>query len=119
MPTVLYGIKNCDTVKKARNWLETAGIDFQFHDFRQHGLSATKLTNWLDTLGTDILINKRSTTWKQLSEADKQKIIRSEGNLVILEHPTLIKRPVLEHAAQVSCGFSADKYQNIISGKSL
>ena len=113
MPILLYGIKNCDTVKKARNWLEQAGIDFQFHDFRQNGLSTTKLSAWLDTLGTDVLINRRSTSWKQLSEKERNEIDAGEGKLTILGNPTLIKRPVLEHAGQVYSGFKAEKYTEI------
>ncbi len=113
MPTVLYGIKNCDTVKRARDWLETAGIVFQFHDFRQNGLSATKLTHWLNVIGAEKLINKRSTTWKQLSESERKEIEKGEGKLVILANPTLIKRPVLEHQGKSYCGFQSELYATI------
>lgn len=117
MATILYGIKNCDTVKKTCDWLENAGIKFQFHDFRQSGLSKTKLNAWLDILGTDRLINRRSTTWKQLNDSERADIDAGKGSLTILANPTLIKRPVLEHAGQIYNGFDSDNYNKIFKGK--
>lgn len=117
MAIILYGIKNCDTVKKACDWLDKAGIKFQFHDFRQNGLSKTKLSAWLDTLGTDKLVNRRSTTWKQLSDKERTDIDAGKGSLTILANPTLIKRPVLEYAGQTYNGFDSDNYSKIFKGK--
>ena len=113
MTTTVYGIKNCDTVRKACKWLDAAAITYQFHDFRSSGISTTKLKAWLNALGSDVLINRRSTTWKQLSEKQREEINRGDGNLIILANPTLIKRPVIEHNGKVYNGFNSDKYNDI------
>ncbi len=113
----LYGIKNCDSVKKARKWLESNSLDYQFHDFRTDGISKALVQPWLDAVGADTLLNKRSTSWKQLS--DKQKTTVDVNDLsaknkaaiaLFLEAPTLIKRPVLVTADEVHVGFKADNY---------
>ena len=110
MAITLYGIKNCDTVKKARKWLEQHHIEHQFHDFRADGLEATKLSGWLKELGSETLINKRSTTWKQLSDAEKEKILAGDALDIALAQPTLIKRPVLETPTGVIVGYSEKSY---------
>lgn len=109
----LYGIKNCDTVRKARKWLEQHNIDHEFSDFRETPLQTPQLQHWLKTVG-DSLLNKRSTTWKQLSES--QKSLSNEATIISLlaEHPTLIKRPVLETRQSVAVGFSADQYSTLL-----
>ena len=111
----LYGIKNCDTVKKARRWLEQAGIDYQFHDFRSDGLETHQVQNWVDALGWENILNKRSTTWRKLPEETKNSL--GENNLVslLLEQPTLIKRPVLDKQGQIHLGFQETNYQQIFS----
>lgn len=113
MATIVYGIKNCDTVKSACQWLEAEAIPFQFHDFRVSGLSKTKLDSWLNAVGSDKLINRRSTTWKQLSENERKQIDSGEGKLTILANPTLIKRPVLEHKGKTYSGFNSEQYHDI------
>ncbi len=115
MPTVIYGIKNCDTVKKALKWLEAEGIAHQYHDFRQNGLSTSKLDTWLNVVGANDLINRRSTSWKQLSEKEREQIDAGDGKLLILGTPTLIKRPVLEHNGRIYCGFKPDLYSSIFN----
>ncbi|WP_111978491.1 ArsC family reductase [Algibacillus agarilyticus] len=109
--TVLYGIKNCDSVKKAKKWLTASDVDFKFHDFRVEGLSAEKIEFWLQHVDLSLLLNKRGTTYRQLSDEIKDGI--NEGNVVslFLENPTLIKRPVLETNNEVIVGFKADDYQ--------
>ena len=113
--TTLFGIKNCDTVKKARRWLEDANIDYQFHDVREDDLSKNQVQTWVDALGWESVLNKRSTTWKQLSDDDKNTIDESKAISLMLEHPTLIKRPVLEHGEdkQISNGFKAAQYESM------
>ena len=111
--TVLFGIKNCDTVKKARKWLETNGIDYLFHDFRADGLSKDQLQCWIDTLGSDVLINTRSTTWKQLTSQDQNLALSKQASAVVLANPTLIKRPVLEHAGKTLVGFKPEDYAGL------
>lgn len=113
MATIIYGIKNCDTVKKALEWLDKAEIRYQFHDFRTSGLSATKLDAWLNAVGGPRLINRRSTTWKQLSEKERNEIEAGDGKLTILANPTLIKRPVLEHGGKIYNGFKPEQYNDI------
>lgn len=112
MPT-LFGIKNCDTVKKARRWLEEAAIDHEFHDFRSDGLTTAQVERWLEQLDWQTLVNRRSTTWKQLPEATRQILNADNVVELVLEHPTLIKRPVLETDTLVKVGFTAADYQAI------
>lgn len=123
--TTLYGIKNCDTVKKAHKWLESHEVDFAFHDVREDGLSAADIKRWLKVVTAEQLVNKRSTTWKQLpdsvkaeliSEMDSDSIKPATLTKTLLAHPTLIKRPVLENNGGVTVGFKAEIYQNIIAG---
>jgi arsenate reductase len=109
----LYGIKNCDTVKKARKWLDNHSIDYRFHDFREDGLDADMVQHWLDELGWETLVNKRSTTWKQLSEEARVGMDASAAKLAIMTQPTLIKRPLLDTGRERITGFAADKYQAI------
>lgn len=111
--TTLYGIKNCDSVKKARSWLDKEGIDYRFHDVRIDGLTAEQVAAWLEQLTPEKLVNKRSTTWKQLPEAEKTRVDRGEAIALILQHPTLIKRPLLEYGGKSYTGFTAEQYQNI------
>lgn len=111
--TVLYGLKNCDSVKKARKWLEEKGIDYRFHDFRGDGLSKDQLQQWLARLGSEVLINNRSTTWKQLTDQDKKLAMGDTASAVVLANPTLIKRPVLEHGDKILVGYSPEEYENL------
>lgn len=110
----LYGIKNCDTVKKARRWLEENNLEYQFHDFRADGLEQQQVQQWLAELGNGVLVNKRSTTWKQLDEAQKEQALSDGAAALLCEHPTLIKRPVLDTGDQRQVGFSADNYQALL-----
>lgn len=107
----LYGIKNCDTVKKARRWLDDNQISYHFHDFRTDGLTETQIQHWLQSIPLDTLLNKRSTSWRQLTEQQKSLTERDALIALMLEIPTLIKRPVLAKPQHVLVGFSADTYQ--------
>ena len=109
----LYGISNCDTVKKARNWLDQAQVTYSFHDFRKDGLTPEQVTGWVSTLGWETLVNKRSTTWKALDEATRAGLNDSSVVNIILEHPTLIKRPLLDNAGDLRVGFKAIDYQKL------
>jgi len=108
---VLYGISNCDTVKKARNWLEQKNITHVFHDFRKDGLTDKQLKSWLTEIDQNVLINKRSTTWRSLPEADKENISQARAIKLMLANPTLIKRPVLVSNKQVLVGFNPAEYK--------
>lgn len=111
MNVVLYGISNCDTVKKARRWLESHGIAYRFHDFRRDGLEPETLSQWIAQLGWETLLNRRSTTWRQLAEADRQGLDSVRAQALMLREPTLIKRPVLVCDGQAAVGFSEQDYQ--------
>ncbi len=109
----LYGIKNCDTVKKARRWLDDQALSYQFHDLRTDGLTAEQVKGWLDELGMD-LINKRSTSWKALDETTRAQLTADNAAPVILDHPTLIKRPLLDTGRERRVGFKADDYASLL-----
>lgn len=109
----LYGIKNCDSVKKARTWLAKQDIDYHFHDFRTEGLEADQVQAWLNELGLD-LINKRSTSWKALSEQSREALFLDTAVELILAQPTLIKRPLLDTGKQRLVGFSETSFANVL-----
>ncbi len=111
--TTLYGIKNCDTIKKARKWLEENNIEFQFHDFRKDGLDKKQLQQWVDELGWEILLNKRGTTWRQLPDDVKDTIDEKSAIVLMLENPAIIKRPVLDMGSKRVVGFKDADYQQL------
>ncbi|MCE9678768.1 ArsC family reductase [Shewanella sp. AS1] len=111
----LYGIKNCDTVKKARKWLETNQQSITFHDFREDGLDRASLESWAETLGWEALFNKRSTSFRNLSEDEKADLNQDKAIELMCSYPTLIKRPILVHGDQVLVGFNAGKYQELFT----
>lgn len=111
MTAKLYGIKNCDKVRAARRWLDQHDIDYVYHDFRDDGLDAQQIQQWLSSVEETALLNKRSTTWKQLSDEQKAQ---AEGDALVSllsDNPTLIKRPVLDTGSEVHLGFSDKDYQ--------
>jgi arsenate reductase (glutaredoxin) len=111
----LYGIPNCDTVKKARTWLEQAGLSYQFHDFKKAGLDKTTVSAWLKEVPWEILVNKRGTTWRNLPDATKASVIdATSATALMLENTSVIKRPVLCTNNQVLVGFDADLYKKTL-----
>ncbi len=111
----LYGISNCDTVRKARKWLTAQAIEYRFHDYRKDGLPRAQLQGWADELGWESLLNKRGTTWRQLPEADRNAVDASRAVELMLEQPAMIKRPLLDLGTSRHLGFSADAYQQLFS----
>lgn len=111
----LYGISNCDTVKKARRWLDDQGIAHQFHDFRKDGLNTRQIQQWLDQLGWETLINKRSTSWKQLTPDVRDSMNNTNALDAIAAMPTLIKRPLLDTGSALHVGFKADHYSQLFA----
>jgi len=111
----VYGIKNCDTVKKARRWLDEHNISYQFHDVRTDGLDEEMLRTWLQHINWDVLLNKRGTTWRKLSDQDKNNIDEAKAISIMLEQPAIIKRPVLETGSTIQVGFNADDYQQLLT----
>ncbi len=110
----VYGIPNCDTTKKALNWFRKNKIDVVFHDFRQQGVSKDKLHNWSHQAGMNVVLNKRSTTWKNLDEKQQAQAENEEAAIrLLLDHNTLIKRPVIESGKELLIGFDEKKLSDI------
>ena len=115
----LYGIKNCDSVKKARRWLEQHEIEYRFHDFREDGLSPEDVSAWLKELGWETLLNRRSTSWKALSSEARENMNEDTALAAIMAQPTLIKRPLLDTGHERHTGFKTENYQDIFSRHTL
>lgn len=114
---VLYGIPNCDTVKKARAWLATHGVDHVFHDFRKQGVDADWLARVESQVGWRALTNTRGTTWRRIAETRRAQVVDASSALpLLLEFPSAIKRPVLERDGRYHVGFSDSQYQEIFKG---
>ncbi|WP_148863365.1 ArsC family reductase [Marinobacter fonticola] len=106
----IYGIKNCDTVKKALKWLDSSDRTYTFHDFKKEGVSRQQLEAWEQQVGWESLLNRRGTTWRKLPDAVRDNIDRDSALVVMVENPSVIKRPVVEHQGQVNVGFNADEW---------
>lgn len=109
----IYGIKNCNSMKKAFDLLNELGLAYEFHDYKKHGIAAETLKTWLDAKGQEVILNKKGTTWRKLSETEQQAALASENNLIeaLTNHNSLIKRPVLETASGYIMGFDEDAYR--------
>lgn len=114
MTVHLYGIPNCDTVKKARRWLDERKVSYVFHDFKKEGVSTDKLAQWADQLGWETLLNRKGTTWRQLPEADKQNVDLAKALTLMQQHTSSIKRPVVESSAAVMAGFDESRFEQIL-----
>lgn len=108
--TILYGIRNCDTVKKARAWLDARGVAYDVHDYKTQGADPARLARWADAVGWEALLNRAGTTFRGLSDADRAGIDRGKALALMVAHPSLIRRPVLEHGDAVLVGFKPDAY---------
>ncbi len=113
--TTIYGIKNCDTVRKARKWLEAHAVDYTFHDVRSDGLDKKDLSAWVKSVGWEALLNRRGTTWRQLPDEDKAAINEANAIQLMLAQPTLIKRPVLAHNKSIHVGFKPADYEAVFN----
>jgi Spx/MgsR family transcriptional regulator len=111
MSIEFYGIPNCDTVKKARQWLEAQGLDYSFHDYKKEGADPAKLEKWVGAKGWEVVLNRRGTTFRKLEEADKADIDAAKAVRLMAAHPSTIKRPVVEHGGGLLVGFNADEWQ--------
>ena len=110
----LYGIPNCDTVKKARAWLGERGTDYAFHDFKKGAADPVRLARWADAVGWETLLNTRGTTFRKLPEGDRSDIDRAKALALMEAHPSLIKRPVVEDAGGLLVGFDADRWARVL-----
>ncbi|QKG72256.1 arsenate reductase [Erythrobacter mangrovi] len=102
-----YGIPNCDTVKKARNWLEGQGLEYTFHDYKKEGADPVKLAAWIEAQGLDIVLNRRGTTFRKLTDEQKADIDAAKAVALMVEQPGMIKRPVVEYPGGLLVGFDA------------
>ena len=107
----LYGIPNCDTLKKARIWLEEQALDFQFHDYKKVGIEVSTLQAWVKQVGWEVLVNRRGTTWRKLAETDRETLNQASAIGLMQANPSLIKRPVLDTGSQLLVGFDPIEWQ--------
>jgi arsenate reductase len=113
--TTMYGIKNCDTIKKARTWLEKQGVPHDFHDYKASGIDRPVLEAWVKKLGWEVLLNKAGTTFKKLPDSDKEGLTEKKAIALMLAQPSMIKRPVLEAKGKLTVGFKPDEYKKLFS----
>jgi arsenate reductase len=106
----IYGIRNCDTMKKARAWLEARGLDYQFHDYKTQGIAPETLAAWVGELGWGALLNRAGTTFRKLPDAEKQDLDEARAMALMLAQPSVIKRPVLDLGPRRLVGFSPESY---------
>ena len=109
----LYGIKNCDTMKKARAWLDAHGIAYEFHDYKTRGIDRPRLERWCREAGWEALLNRAGTTFRKLPDADKANLDETAAVRLMLAQPSMIKRPVLEVDDRVIVGFSSEEYESL------
>ena len=117
MSTTLYGIKNCDTMKKARAWLDGQGVEYAFHDYKVQGIDAAHLKRWAAEVGWETVLNRAGTTFRKLPEAQKTGLDERKAIGLMLEQPSMIKRPVLEAGGRIVVGFKAEEYARVFPGR--
>ncbi|MCK4950299.1 MAG: ArsC family reductase [Gammaproteobacteria bacterium] len=110
---ILYGISNCDTIKKARKWLDANDIEYQFHDYRKNGLDTKLLKRWAKELDWESLLNRRGTTWRKIPEAEREAINEKNAITLMLKHPAMIKRPLLDTGNTRVVGFKEEEYSEL------
>ena len=110
----LYGIPNCDTMKKARAWLHAHGVDYRFHDYKREGLDEIRLRAWVAELGWEALVNRRGTTWRKLPEDVREGMDAEAAIRIMLESPSIIRRPVLDTGEVRHAGFSETDYERLL-----
>ncbi len=111
MTVTIYGIKNCDTIKKARAWLDKRGVDYLFHDYKTAGIDKARLAKWAKDAGWETLLNRAGTTFRKLPDADKSNLTETKAIALMLAQPSMIKRPVLEVGKKLLVGFMAESYE--------
>ena len=115
MTITFYGIPNCDTVKKARVWLEGRGIAYAFHDYKKQGADAAKIARWVEVAGWERVLNRAGTTFKKLPDADKADIDAAKAVALMAANPSCIKRPVLEHPGGLLVGFKPNEWETALA----
>lgn len=117
MSVTIFGIKNCDTMKKARTWLDDHGIDYTFHDYKASGIDLAHLESWTDKAGWETVLNRAGTTFRKLPDEAKADLTRDKAVSLMLAQPSMIKRPVLEKAGTLQVGFKPEIYAGAFSDK--
>lgn len=107
----IYGIKNCDTVKKARAWLDAKGVAYAFHDYKSHGIDRARLEAWARDIGWETLLDRAGTTFRKLPDAEKAGLDERKALALMLDHPSMIKRPVLDLDGRLVVGFKPEQYE--------
>ncbi len=115
MTITMYGIPNCDTIKKARKWLEAQGVNYRFHDYRKDGIDAALVSEFCQALGWENVLNKRGTTFRQLSQEQKDTLNADTAIALLVEQPAMIKRPLLRVDGDLHLGFKAEQYASLFS----
>ena len=115
MTVTIYGIKNCDTMKKARSWLELNSVDYSFHDYKAAGIDRAHLETWCDAAGWETVLNRAGTTFKKLDDSQKADFTREKAIGLMLAQPSMIKRPVLEAKSKITVGFKPEIYQTLFA----
>jgi arsenate reductase len=110
----IYGIKNCDTMKKARAWLDASGVAYAFHDYKTAGIDRARLESWARDVGWEILLNRAGTTFRKLPEKDREKLDEKKALALMLEQPSMIKRPVLDVGGRLLVGFKPGEYAKVL-----
>ena len=110
MATTIYGIRNCDTMKKARSWLDAHGVSYTFHDYKRSGIDRATLEKWAGVVGWETLLNRAGTTFRKLPDSAKAGLTEARALKLMLEQPSMIKRPVLERGKTLLVGFNPEKY---------
>ena len=118
MTITIYGIKNCDTMKKARAWLDDHGVAYAFHDYKLAGIAKDKLKQWSDEIGWETLLNRAGTTFRKLPDSDKEGLNERKALALMLAQPSMIKRPVLDLGGKLLVGFKPDVYGKEVPAKS-
>jgi arsenate reductase (glutaredoxin) len=118
LPTTIYGIKNCDTMKKARAWLDSHGVTYDFHDYKAAGIDKDTLKKWSDALGWETLLNRAGTTFRKLPDAEKEGLNERKALALMLAQPSMIKRPVLDVRNKLVVGFKPEVYAKEVAPSS-
>ncbi len=111
----MYGIPNCDTIKKARKWLDNHHVDYVFHNYKKEGVDESLLRQWCEQVGWEVLLNKRGTTWRKLPDCEKERLDESKVVALLVSNPSMIKRPVLSIHGNIQVGFSESAYQALFA----
>jgi len=110
---ILYGIRNCDTVKKARAWLDQRGVEYRFHDYKVSGIDMARLDRWCSEVGWEALLNRAGTTFRKLADSQKENLNQEKAVALMLAQPSVIKRPVVELNGKLVVGFKPELYKSL------